>query len=180
MVDAVCLHLVQHFKRVGEGLGDIGEDVVHLSLCLEPLLFGVSHALGIVEILGGTQADEAVMGLGIVFIYEVNIIGAHHFHAVFLGQFQDDLVGFLLQRVCLTVGYLRRILYLMTLNLKVVVFAKDVLVPHDGFFCSLDVAVEDASGHLARNTCRAYNQALVVFLQFMMVGAWSGVETIDP
>ena len=180
VVDAVGLHLLQYFHRIGERLGHIGEDVVHLGLRLEPLLLGVAHALRVIEILGCAQADETVVGFCILLINEVYVVGTHYLHAVLLGQLQDDLVSLLLQGECLAVGQLRGIFHFMALDLEVVVLAKDVLVPQDGFLSPLDIAIEDAAWHLAGDAGRADDQSLVVFFQLMMVGTRSRIETLDP
>ena len=48
MVYAVSLDFIADFACVGQHLGQVGEDGVHLGLRLKPLLLGVEHAVGVV------------------------------------------------------------------------------------------------------------------------------------
>ena len=50
MVDAVDFDLVENLYGVRQGLRHIREDVVHLLPRLEPLLLGVEHTGGVVEL----------------------------------------------------------------------------------------------------------------------------------
>ncbi len=43
-LEAVGLHLVEHFHRIGQRFGHVGEDFGHLGARLEPLLLRVAHA----------------------------------------------------------------------------------------------------------------------------------------
>ena len=132
MVYAVGLHLVEHLAGIVEGLGHIGEHLVHLLACLEPLLLGVEHAGGVVEVFACGQAEQVVVGLGIVLVNEVRVVGAHQLDAVFLGQFHEHLVGFLLQGEGLAVGAYVGVGHLMALQFEIVVVAKHVFVPFYG------------------------------------------------
>ena len=49
MVDSVSFHLVAYLACVGQRFGHVGEDGVHLGLCLEPFLLGVEHTAWIVQ-----------------------------------------------------------------------------------------------------------------------------------
>ena len=81
------------------------------------------------------------MGLGVLLVDEVGVVGAYHLDAVFLGQFKNYLVGFLLQRESLAVGPYAWVLHLVTLYLQVVVVAEEVMIPLHSLACPLDVVV---------------------------------------
>ena len=51
VIQRVNLHLVQNLQRIRQCLGHIAEDGVHLGLRLEPLLFGIEHARGVIQVL---------------------------------------------------------------------------------------------------------------------------------
>ena len=51
MVNAVDLHLVQNLVGVLQGFRDVGEHLIHLLLCLEPLLLAVHHHVLVGELL---------------------------------------------------------------------------------------------------------------------------------
>ena len=121
-----------------------------------------------------------VVRLGILLIHKVGIVGTHQFDAIFLSQFDEHLVRLLLQGEGITVGTDRRILHLMALQLQVVVVAPEPLVPLDGLTRPSDVALQDLGRHLTSDTGRAYDQVLVVFLQFMTVCTRTTVETVHP
>ena len=52
----VGFHLVEHLAGICQSLGNVLEHFVHLLTRLEPLLFGVQHTCGVVQILAGGQA----------------------------------------------------------------------------------------------------------------------------
>ena len=120
------------------------------------------------------------MSLGILLVHKVAIVGAHQFHAVFLGQLYQHLVGLLLQWKCLAVGAYRRVGHLVALQLQIVVVAPQILVPLYGLACSLYVALKYLCRHLAGYTCRAHYQVLMILLQLLMVCSRTVVETIHP
>ena len=120
------------------------------------------------------------MSLGILLVDEVYVIGADEFDAILMSQFDEHLVGLLLQGERLTVSALRRILHLVALQLQVVVIAEDALVPLYGTACTFDVAVQDLTRDLAGNTRRTDNQALVVALQLSMIGTRTHIVAVHP
>jgi len=73
-------HLVGYLQRVGQGFRVFGKDLVHLSLRLEPFLFGVSHAAWVVQIPACVQANQTVMGFGVFFIHKMHVVGGYDFH----------------------------------------------------------------------------------------------------
>ena len=53
MINAVNLHLVKNLGGVLQRFGDVGKDLVHFRLGLEPLLLAVKHQILIVEFTTG-------------------------------------------------------------------------------------------------------------------------------
>ena len=47
----ICLYLVENLKRVAQGLRNVCENLIHLSLSLEPLLLRISHTVRVVQVL---------------------------------------------------------------------------------------------------------------------------------
>ena len=74
-VDGVEFYFVGYLERITQSFGDIGEDGVHLGGCLHPFLLGVAHTLGVVQVFAGTKADQAVVGLSVVGIDEMDVVG---------------------------------------------------------------------------------------------------------
>ena len=180
MVDGVGLHLVEHLAGVVERLGDVGEHLVHLGAGLQPLLLRVEHARGVVQVLARGEAEQVVVGLGILLVHEMGVVGAHQLHAILPRQLYQHLVGLLLQGEGLAVGADVGVAHLMALQLQVVVVAKHALVPLYGLAGSLDVALENLVGHLAGDAGRAHDEALVVALQLVVVGTRTHVESVYP
>ena len=104
IVDAVEFHFVAYFHGVGERFGVFGEQLVHLLARLHPLLLGVEHTGGVVEVLARGEADEAVVCLGMLFVDKVHVVGAHQPDAIFLAVFDELLVHLQLQFVRLVIG----------------------------------------------------------------------------
>ena len=141
VVEAVDFHLVQNLQRVAQGFGHIAENIVHLLLGLEPLLLGIEHAVGVVQILLGREAEQVVVCLGVLLIYEVGVVGADELDAILVGELDEHLVGFLLQGECLSIGADGRVGHLMALQLQVVVVAEHTVVPFDGLSRTGDIAL---------------------------------------
>ena len=176
----VGFHLVEHLAGVCQSLGNVLEHFVHLLTRLEPLLFGVQHTCGVVQILAGGQAEQVVMRFGIILVHEVAVVGADELDAVFAGQFYEPFVGFLLQGECLAVGSLARVFDLMPLQLQVVVVAEEVLEPLHTLLRPLDVASQNLARNLSRYACRAADEVLVEAFQVGMIGSRLAVESIYP
>ena len=180
VVNTVHLNLAEHLKRVAQGLGNVGEDVVHLLSCLEPLLLGVHQAERVVQVFACRQAQQVVMGLGGVLVLKVAVVGAHHLDAVFLGKLHERLVGFLLQREHLAVGADGGVFHLVPLQLQIVVVAKHPVIPLASLPGALQVTVEHFGGHLAGNARRANDKPLMVFLEVGSVGARLVIVAVHP
>ena len=57
VVNTIHLHLVQYLQRVAQRLGHIAKHVVHLLSGFKPLLFGVEHTGGVVEVFARGQTQ---------------------------------------------------------------------------------------------------------------------------
>ena len=104
VVYGIVFHFVQNFQRIRKGLGHVGKKLVHLCLGFHPFLLGVEHPFGVVQILLGTEADEAVVCFGVFFVHKVHVVRADNLDIVFLGILQQLGVHFLLQREGFVVG----------------------------------------------------------------------------
>ena len=78
--------------------------------------------------------------------------------------------------VCLVVGTLNGCF--MELKLKVVVVAKDTLIPTDSLLGLLEPIFTDMSWHLATNTSRTADKTLVVLLNLHAVGTGTHIEAL--
>ena len=117
VVNTIYLNLIQDLQGVGQGLGHIGEDSVHLCPCLEPLLLRIDHTRRIVEILTRSQAEQMVMSLCRFLILKMTVVGADQFDAILLRELHQHLVHLLLQRIGLAVGMDIGVCDLVTLKL---------------------------------------------------------------
>jgi len=152
----------------------VGEDAAHLGGRLQPLLLGIMHSRGIVEIFSCAEADEAVVRLAVFLFHKVNVVGGDDLNIVFLRQVEEYLVHLFLAFIHFRVA--SRLVSLMPLHLKIIILAKQVLEPLYGGFGSRHIAVHDLLRHLARQTGGAANQAFVVFLKQAVVDAGIVVE----
>ena len=179
MVDRVALDLTAdiHRRRHRLGIG-LAENRGHLGRRLQPLLLGVEHALGVVEVLARRETDQTVVRLGVVLVHEMHVVRADHPHVVFRGQFAQVLVHVQLHGVGLVVGPLDRCF--MQLQFEVIVVPEDLLVPLYRLFGPLEVVRRDGTRHLAGQTGRTADQPLVIFLQLHAVRSRTHVETLGP
>ena len=91
-IQFVKFHLVGDFHRGIQCLRKIREHLFHLFLCLEPLLPGVSHPGGIIQVFPGIEADQVIVRFGIFHIDKMNIVGCDAFDAVFFPQLKQCAV----------------------------------------------------------------------------------------
>ena len=178
MVDGIVFHLVQHLQCVGQCFGNVGKQLVHFGFCLHPFLFGIKHALGVVQVFAGAEANQTVVCLGVLFVYKVDVVGTYYLDIVFLGQLQHVGIGFLLHGIGFVVG--TRHSGFMTLQLQIVVLAKEILVPAHGFLGFFQLVVDNLFGNLATDTGRADNKSLMILLQFAAVGTRAHVVAFGP
>ena len=179
-LEVVDFHFVEYLAGVAECFGQVGEDGVHLGACLEPFLLGVAHAVGVVQVLARREAEEQVVGFGVVLVEEVGVVGADELYAMLACQLDEDGVDPFLHFVGLAVGHLCGVCHLVALQLQVVVVAPDVVEPLDGLLCSCQVAVLNLLGHFAADAGGADDESFVELCQVLVVGARTHVEAIDP
>ena len=153
MVDAVSLDFAKHLTGVCHRLGHVGEYLIHLLTGLEPLLLGIEHAVGVVEVTSCGEADKVVVRLGVLLIHEMHVVRTHQLNIVLACQRYQTLVDFLLKRKCLAVGALVGVFHLMTLQLKVEIVAEQVFKPKRSLFSLFHIAVPDGVGDFSGNTC---------------------------
>ena len=178
MVDAVFLYLAGDFQSGGKCLGYIGEQGVHLAAGLQPFLLGVDHAVLIAEIVVGSQADKAVVCLGIGFIDEVGVVGGHEFYIVFFCECYYMWLDFHLAFVYVaTCAHGRG---LVPLEFEVIVIAECFFPPGHTFVGGFVVACLQQSGYFATKTCRTYDKSLAVSCKRSFIGAWMVVEAFGP
>ena len=178
MVDAIYLDFVKNFVGVLQRLGDVAKNAIHFLLGLEPFLLAVEHHVLIGEFLACREADETLMGIGILLVDEVGIVGADKLDVQFTGKLNQGIIDKTLFLVGLMVGMGNS--RLVTLQLQIIVVTKDTLEPTDGLPCLAHLAVHDELGHLTTQASRAADNALVVLLQFAVVGTWMIVHALGP
>ena len=107
-------------------------------------MLGIVHAVDIVDVVVGAEADESVVRLGILLVDEVGIVGSDEFDTIFACEVDEDRVDLFLPLVDLlvTAGFLR----LVALQLDIVVVAEEVLEPHHRLACAHHIAVQDFLG----------------------------------
>ena len=179
MVDRIALDLIAdvHGRRHRLGVG-FAEDRSHLGRRFQPLLLGVEHALGVVEVLARREADQTVVRLGVILVHEVHVVGADHPHVVLRGQFAQVFVHMQLHGVGFVVGPLDG--GFVQLQFEIVIVAEDFFVPQDRLLSLFEVVRRDGARHLAGQTGRTADQPLVVLLQLHAVRSRTHVETLGP
>lgn len=178
MVNAVSLYFIEHFHGVGNSLRHVAEDVSHLLLRLKPLLLGVVHTVGVGVIALHGNAYQTVVSIGVALLGEMDIVGGHHFYAVFAREVEKHLVYLLLLHKRLAVGILLE--RFVALQLKVVIVAEDRAEPEHPFFGQFEIAVEDMLRQLTAQTGREYNESLVMLGKCFAVGAGMIIMTLCP
>ena len=177
-VDGVEVYFVGYLKRIAEYFGNIGKDGVHLGGRFHPFLFGIAHTGRVVEVFAGTEADQAVVCLGIFLVDEMHIVGGDQLDIVFVSQFDQDLVHFLLFGIRGAVGI--RIVCLVPLHFQVIVFAEQVLEPEDRFFRLVYPVMHDMLWNLTSETGGTDDQVFVIFFQQFVVDTRTAIEAFGP
>ena len=180
MLNIIGLYLIEYLQGVTERFRHIGEDFVHLLASLKPLLLGIEHTSRVIQILARGEAEQMVVGFGILFVHEVGIIGAYELDAVFLGQFYQHAVGFLLKGEGFAIGTDGRILHLMALQFQVIVVAENPMIPLNGLAGPGNIVADDLGRNLTGNTGRTDDEVFMEALQIFPVGAGTHIETVNP
>ena len=181
MVDVIHFYFVDYLLRVLQRFGDVGEDFRHFIGCFEPFLLRIMHAVDIVHVVVGAQADKAVVCFGIFFVNEVRIIGGNQLHAVFAGKVDQHGVDLFLPLVNLHIcaGFLG----LMPLQLDIIVLSEEVFEPLYSCFRLAEVAVfrdsiENFLRQLTSQARRAADDSFVPALQQLLIYTRRMIERI--
>ena len=127
ILDVILLALAHYLHGVAQSLGHIAEQLVHLGSCLEPFLKRISHAVWVIKILACVQADKMIVCLTVILIDEVDIIGCNKLDTMLCCHLLQESIIRLLLLIALRIK--ERIFRWMALHLKVIVIAKEVLMP---------------------------------------------------
>ena len=139
MVDVIHFDLIDDLLRVLQRLGEVREDFRHFIGRFEPFLLGIVHAVDVVHVVVGAQADQPVMCLGIFFVHEMAIVGTDDFDTVLTCQFDKNRIDLFLALVNLYVC--TRFLRLMALEFDIIIVTEEVLEPFYRFFRFMEVVV---------------------------------------
>ena len=120
------------------------------------------------------------MCLGSFLIFKVTVIGTYYLYTIFLCKLYEYFVGFLLQRISLTVCHQTWVFYFMALQLKVEIISKDTMIPFASFSCTLDIIMDNLVRDFTCNTSRTHNQAFMILLKLLTVCTGTIVITIYP
>ena len=170
VLDVVEFHLIEYLQCVAERFGYIGKDGVHFSRSLKPLLLGIKHTLWVVEFPTSRKAYQVVVCFGVVFVDEVNIVGAYQFHIEFFREFYEHLIHFLLKRIYFEIGALSRVC-LVALEFEVIIFAKHTLEPFYNIPRIVDATCSDEFRHLTTQASRAHYQIFMKFGKMLFIDA---------
>ena len=180
MLNIIGLYLIEYLQGVTERFRHIGEDFVHLLLRLKPFLLGIEHTGGVVEVLTRGETEQMVVSLSVLLVHEVGVVGADELDAIFLGQFDEHAIGFLLQGEGFAVGPDAGVFHLVALQLQIIIVAEDALVPLDSLTGSGNIVADNLGRNLTCNTGRTDDEVFMEALQILPVGAGTHIETVNP
>ena len=120
------------------------------------------------------------MSLSSLLIFKVTVVRTDQLYAIFLGKLHEHFVGFLLQRISLTVSYYAWVFYFMALQLKIEVISKDTVIPFAGFPCPLNIVMDNLVWDLTCNTSCTHYQSLMILLKLLTIRTRAIVITIYP
>ena len=134
-INIVYFHLIHNLLCILQCLWNITEYLCHLFRRLQPLLLGVVHTILIVNKVVGAHAYQMVVCFGVLLFHKVYIVGSNHLYAILLGKLYQHRVYLFLHLIYLLVSSV--FCRLMTLNLNVIIFSKQIFIPLDSFlYCS--------------------------------------------
>ena len=162
-------HLCDFF-RIFNGALIVPEQVRHLRLAAEVEIPGlVAHPVLVVDGFSGLDAQQHIVGLGVLLPEVVCVIGAHHGDARLLMEPQDTLVhdGLVPDTVVLK------------LQIKVV-RSEDFAHLQSVVFCVFILPVPQHPGNFARQTRGQGDQPLAVLFQQRQINAGLDVKALRP
>ena len=178
VVERISLDFVKNLKGVGERFGNVGEKFVHFLLGLHPFLFGVAHAVLVGEIGVSAHAYQAVVRLGVGFVYEVNVVCGNDLNSELLSYSYKLGIHYLLIFEHRAVA--ARSIGGVALQLNIVVVAEGLLPPGNLFFGLLYLSGLYKAWNLSTQTCRAYYKSITMGRELFFVGSRVGIEAFCP
>ncbi|MPN31730.1 hypothetical protein SDC9_179204 [bioreactor metagenome] len=118
------------------------------------------------------------MRFGILFVYEVSVVGSNHLHTVFLADFDNLFVDTLLFRKSRLVGI--GAVGFVALNFEVKIVAENVFKPFNRFFCSVHVAIVYFPRYLTPQASRGDDESFVILLKQFLVDARTVIKPFGP
>ena len=177
-VDGVHLHLVSDLYGVAQRLGHIGEDGVHLGRRLDPLLFGVSHTVWVVDLLARAEADQSLVRIGVVLVHEMRVVRSDQFHAVLSRKLHQHPVHLHLLRIRRRVRIRR--MRLVALQLEVEIFAEESLEPQQRLLGLVLLTGHDQLRDLTPEASRGDDQPLVIAFQKLLIDPRIAIKALRP
>ncbi|OPZ23142.1 MAG: hypothetical protein BWZ02_03321 [Lentisphaerae bacterium ADurb.BinA184] len=157
-------------QGVAEGVRTLGEERGHLVGTLEvELRAREAHPVGVAQRLAGADAQQHVVGGGVLFPQIMRVVGGDQPEAVLVGQpHQPGVDGLLLGHA-------------VVLHLDVEALAPEqIKIPPQGRGRGRGVAFEQPGGDFAADAGRERNQPLVALGQQVEVNAGLVVEALQP
>ncbi len=164
------LHIaaLRHLHCFGDGLGAVSKGSFHLLRRLEiELVGGKAEAAGVVDGLAGLDAEEHLVGLGLLAIQVMAVVG---------GDERDGKLPGKLLEAPVDDGLFRDV---VLLHLKVEAVAEELDQPFRLLPRPLHVALGDVVGNGAVQAGGERDQACAVGGQHLHVDAWLVVEAFD-
>ena len=168
--DVVVLHRLGHPGGVGHGFGHhlrlqvVGEQAEHLLLTLDVFGARVAQPLLIGDQLAGEDAEQGVVGLGVVAGEVVGVVGGDQRDAQLLADahqlhVDDAVLG-----------------GAVVLDLQVEVVAEHALVPAGHISGDVGAVAQDRLGEFAAQAGGGHDQTLTVLLEGGLVDAGTGED----
>ncbi len=178
MVDRVIFYFVEDFQRIAQGFRHIGKELIHLLPCFHPFLFGVKHTARIIQVLTGTQTNQAVMCFGIFFIHEVDVVRTNQLDVELLSVFHQVFVHIYLQWVTFVIGTGNSCL--MALHLKIKIITEQILIPLYSFFSFRKLSGSNPFRYLTTEAGGADNQSFMILFEFAAVCTRTHIISARP
>ncbi len=117
------------------------EYFIHFLTALQPFLLSIKESIVVFIIALSIYANFVIVFFCIFLIGEKHIIGSNQLDAIFLCQSNKDIINLVLLYNSVTVGSNGWIFNFVALQLQIIIIAKQVMVPLNGFLCSLFIVV---------------------------------------
>ena len=177
------LALVHNFHGIVQRLWHILEQFPHFSLRLEiKLVVPESETAAFHDgaffhkftdsrcglFFAGIDAKQNIVRVGVFLVYIVGVVGADNFYLVFVGPAQQHFIHLVLLR------------HLVSLDLDVIVFAKNIEPPFKLLFGFRFTFFQNGLGYHGADTAGSGDQAFVVLQdQFLVDARVFAIQTLD-